>query len=154
MKNKLYQIRYNTDAKNDSERWKLFENGVESFVSGIVVDGYTHTTRDWNEETKEYKGHISCEGYCKVIDGIAYIKAKKDGSAIKRHLLKTISYRILGTTTTFITSYMFGASIELSSVISIGELIIKPILYFIHERLWYKSKFGLINKKIKNFDIY
>lgn len=56
----------------------------------------------------------------------------------KRHLLKTISYRILGTITTIITIYSLGGSITLASMIGIGELLIKPILYLIHERVWYK----------------
>lgn len=144
---KIYQIRYNTNASGEHDRWKLFENGHEHFVSGIIVDGHTRTTKDWHEETQEYKGHISCEGHCEIIDGVAYIKTKRDGSAMKRHILKTISYRIVGTTTTFMTAYAFGASIELSSILSIGELLIKPILYFLHERIWYRSDFGIKNKK-------
>jgi len=58
--------------------------------------------------------------------------------AIKRHLLKTISYRILGTSITVITAYLLGASIEISSLLGVGELLLKPIIYFIHERIWYK----------------
>ena len=148
---KIYQIRYNTVSVDEKERWRLIENGNEQLVSDIFIDGHTYTTKDWVEEIKDYKWHISCEGYCEIIDNIAYIKTKRDGSAVKRHLLKTISYRILGTATTFTTSYMFGGSIELSSAISVGELMIKPILYFIHERLWYKTNFGIKkqNNKIK-----
>jgi uncharacterized membrane protein len=64
----------------------------------------------------------------------------------KRHLLKTISYRIIGTLTTIITIYLLGGSIRLASIIGIGELLIKPLLYLIHERIWYKwIKIG-INK--------
>jgi len=57
---------------------------------------------------------------------------------LKRHILKTITYRILGTLTTVITAYMLGASLEVSSLLGLGELLIKPIIYFFHERLWYK----------------
>jgi uncharacterized membrane protein len=57
---------------------------------------------------------------------------------LKRHILKTISYRILGTLATVITAYALGASIELSSLLGVGELLIKPIIYFLHERFWYK----------------
>jgi uncharacterized membrane protein len=56
----------------------------------------------------------------------------------KRHILKTITYRILGTLTTIITAYLLGASIEVSSLLGLGELLLKPIIYFIHERIWYK----------------
>jgi len=59
-------------------------------------------------------------------------------SPLTRHILKTFSYRILGTLTTVITAYSLGASIEMSSLLGIGELLIKPIIYFLHERIWYK----------------
>lgn len=58
--------------------------------------------------------------------------------AVKRHVLKTISYRVLGTLTTVLTAYTLGVSLELSSLLGIGELMIKPTLYFFHERVWYK----------------
>jgi len=59
-------------------------------------------------------------------------------NGVKRHILKTISYRILGTSITVITAYLLGASIEISSLLGLGELLFKPIIYFIHERIWYK----------------
>lgn len=59
-------------------------------------------------------------------------------NGLKRHVLKTISYRILGTTITVISAYLLGASIEISSLLGLGELLLKPIIYFIHERIWYK----------------
>ena len=62
----------------------------------------------------------------------------------KRHIAKTISYRIIGTSITVITSLVLGASIEIASLLGVGELIIKPLAYFFHERIWYKYiKFGL-----------
>lgn len=57
---------------------------------------------------------------------------------LRRHILKTISYRILGTCTTILTAYLLGVSIELSSLIGVGELLFKPVIYFLHERAWWK----------------
>jgi uncharacterized membrane protein len=57
---------------------------------------------------------------------------------VKRHILKTISYRIIGTLTTVIVAYLLGTSLEVSSLLGLGELILKPILYFLHERIYYK----------------
>jgi len=57
---------------------------------------------------------------------------------IKRHILKTITYRILGTVTTILTALFFGASLQISSLLGISELLLKPIIYFIHERIWFK----------------
>jgi uncharacterized membrane protein len=61
---------------------------------------------------------------------------KNDG--MKRHILKTISYRLIGTLTTIIVAYALGVSLELSSLLGVSELMIKPTLYFFHERAWYK----------------
>lgn len=40
--------------------------------------------------------------------------------------------------TTVLTAYMLGASLTVSSLLGVGELLIKPIIYFIHERIWFK----------------
>jgi uncharacterized membrane protein len=56
---------------------------------------------------------------------------------LKRHILKTITYRILGTITTVTTAYCLGASLTISSLLGVGELLFKPIIYFIHERFWF-----------------
>lgn len=65
----------------------------------------------------------------------------------KRHIAKAITYRIVGTLTTFAISYIFTGSISISSAIGFVELIVKPINYFIHERVWYKwIRFGLTDK--------
>lgn len=66
---------------------------------------------------------------------------------VKRHIAKAITYRIVGTLTTFGISYWFTGSISVSSAIGFVELVVKPVNYFIHERIWYKYiKFGVIPK--------
>ena len=68
----------------------------------------------------------------------------------KRHLAKTITYRILGTATTMILSLVAGLPIKWAALVGVGEIILKPIIYFLHERMWYKwIKFGLIVTKEK-----
>jgi uncharacterized membrane protein len=63
---------------------------------------------------------------------------------IKRHIAKAISYRVVGSLTTFIISYIFTSSFVISSSISFIEIVIKPLNYFLHERVWYKwIKFGI-----------
>ena len=135
---KTFQIRFNTNSTDETNRWRLIENGKEILVSNIIVDGYTSTTKDWIEEINDYKWHISCKGHCTIKDNIAYIQTVKEESVLTRHILKTISYRLLGTLITVTTAYLLGASVQMSSLIGIGELLIKPIVYFLHERIWYK----------------
>lgn len=70
----------------------------------------------------------------------------------KRHLAKTISYRIISTSFGFFAMWLATGSIKIGAAFSIVELIYKPIQYYLHERIWYKwIKYGLeikiINKK-------
>lgn len=65
----------------------------------------------------------------------------------KRHILKSISYRVLGTFITILLTILVGLPIKWAGIVGIGELIIKPIIYFLHERFWYKwIKYGTTNK--------
>lgn len=138
MKIKKFQIRYNTHSTTEENRWRLIENGNEMLVSNIIIDGHTFTTKDWVPELNEYKFHISCEGHCKIVDNIAYITTVKEETVLLRHILKTISYRIFGTLTTVTVALSCGLSLQISSLLGVGELVLKPIIYFFHERMWYK----------------
>jgi uncharacterized membrane protein len=65
----------------------------------------------------------------------------------KRHILKTISWRIIGTLDTMLLSWFITGSWKLGLTIGGVEIITKMVLYFLHERAWYKfSNFG-VNKK-------
>jgi uncharacterized membrane protein len=67
----------------------------------------------------------------------------------KRHLAKTISYRILSTSIGFITMWLVTVSITVGAAFGIIELVWKPIQYYIHERVWYRYiKYGVT--KVEN----
>jgi uncharacterized membrane protein len=137
METKTFQIRFNTHSTNEDNRWRLIEDGEEHLVSNIIINGHTYTTKDWVEELNEFKWHISCEGSYEIKNNIAYITTVKEESVMARHILKTVTYRVLGTLTTILVAYSLGASVELSSLIGVGELLLKPTIYFFHERIWY-----------------
>jgi uncharacterized membrane protein len=62
----------------------------------------------------------------------------------KRHIAKTISWRIIGTLDTIILSGMITGSWITGLAIGGVEVFTKMGLYFFHERAWYKfSKFGV-----------
>ena len=64
----------------------------------------------------------------------------------KRHVLKTVTWRIIGTLDTMIISWIVTGSWQWGLAIGGIEVFTKMILYYFHERAWYKfSKFG-INK--------
>jgi uncharacterized membrane protein len=66
----------------------------------------------------------------------------------KRHIAKTISYRIVSTVIGFLIIWRVSGSIKVGTAFGAVELIYKPIQYYFHERIWYKwIKFGLKEKK-------
>ena len=68
----------------------------------------------------------------------------------KRHLAKTISYRVLSTGLGFLVVWTISGSVTVGSAFGIAELVYKPLQYYIHERVWYKYiKFGLKNNNNK-----
>ena len=63
---------------------------------------------------------------------------------VKRHIAKAISYRLIGSAQTILIGYILTGSLVIASTAGVIELVIKPIIYFLHERLWYKFiKFGV-----------
>ena len=62
----------------------------------------------------------------------------------KRHIAKTISYRVLSTLIGFTIMLVITGSVKFGAAFGIAELVYKPIQYYIHERIWYRwIKYGL-----------
>ena len=67
----------------------------------------------------------------------------------KRHLLKAITWRIVGTLDTMLIAWVISGDPLIGFSIGSAELFTKMILYYIHERVWYKSSFGINKNKEK-----
>ncbi|NRR91009.1 DUF2061 domain-containing protein [Winogradskyella undariae] len=65
----------------------------------------------------------------------------------KRHIAKTITWRILGTLDTLLLSWFISDDITIGLKIGGLELITKMLLYYGHERLWFKSKIKSSNQR-------
>lgn len=61
----------------------------------------------------------------------------------KRHIAKTITWRIVGTLDTIILSWFITGNPITGVKIGGLELFSKMVLYYAHERVWYKSNFGI-----------
>ena len=61
----------------------------------------------------------------------------------KRHIYKTFTWRFIGTLDTIIISWIILGDITVGLQIGGAETITKMILYFFHEKLWYRVNFGL-----------
>lgn len=69
----------------------------------------------------------------------------------KRHIAKTITWRIIASLTTFILAWFFFKDdplvAEKATGVAIAETIIKMALYYFHERVWYKVNFGVSGRE-------
>jgi uncharacterized membrane protein len=59
-----------------------------------------------------------------------------------RSLVKTISWRITGSSATFAISYLISGNWAIASSIALSQLVANTVLYFIHERVWNTIKWG------------
>jgi uncharacterized membrane protein len=67
----------------------------------------------------------------------------------KRHIAKTITWRIIGTIDTIILGWIISGDPTIGLTVGGVELITKMILYYFHERVWYSFNYGL-NKDNSN----
>ena len=75
---------------------------------------------------------------------------KKNGDdSKKRHLAKTVSWRLVGTLDTFLLAWLISGDPITGFQIGIAEVITKMILYYLHERAWYKLNYGLSRRRSK-----
>lgn len=64
-----------------------------------------------------------------------------------RSWVKAVSWRITGTIDTFIVSWVITGEPALALSISGVEVVTKMLLYYGHERIWTRLKFGRVEKK-------
>lgn len=62
---------------------------------------------------------------------------------IARHVLKTITWRIIGTVDTILIGWLVSGDPMVGLTIGSFEVFTKMVLYFIHERVWYKVNLGV-----------
>ena len=63
-------------------------------------------------------------------------------SKIRRSLVKTLTWRVLATTDTFLISWIITGYLTLAASIAGIEVCTKMFLYYGHERGWNKIKWG------------
>jgi adenylylsulfate kinase len=69
-----------------------------------------------------------------------------------RSIIKGISWRIVATTTTILIVYFFFGRLDLAIAAGVVETVLKIALYWGHERVWQRIKFG--RKKIEPFNVW
>ena len=61
----------------------------------------------------------------------------------KRHILKTLTWRSIASLDTLLIAWVVSGDFTTGTSIAGIEIITKMALYYFHERIWYKTKFGL-----------
>ncbi|OAD44613.1 DUF2061 domain-containing protein [Polaribacter atrinae] len=69
---------------------------------------------------------------------------KEDKTSEKplRSVLKALSWRVIGTIDTLIVSYLLTGELSVATSIASIDFLTKLVLYFFHERVWNKIKWG------------
>jgi len=70
----------------------------------------------------------------------------------QRSITKGITWRIVATTTTVIIVYIFFGRLDLAIATGLIESVLKVGLYWAHERLWHKLRWG--QKRIEPFNLW
>jgi len=69
-----------------------------------------------------------------------------------RSIVKGISWRVVATTTTIIIVYVFFGRLDLAIAAGVMETVFKVALYWLHERAWFKIRWG--KKRIEPFNLW
>lgn len=89
-----------------------------------------------------------------IIEQLVYPKKRAQSRAlgkekISRSVLKSISWRIIGTLDTILISYLITGTWTFALSIGAIELVTKMGLYIVHERVWNRIPWG---KSYRNED--
>ena len=68
----------------------------------------------------------------------------------KRHIAKTFTWRFIATGTTIILAWIISGDPMIGLHVGFWEFFLKMLLYYVHERVWYKINFGLLTRKESN----
>ncbi len=67
-----------------------------------------------------------------------------ENESVKRSVVKTVSWRVIATALMFVTVWFFTGAFYVSLVSSVVAGVINTIAYYLHERLWNKTKWGKV----------
>jgi uncharacterized membrane protein len=73
---------------------------------------------------------------------VAALKLKPNSNP-RRSVVKAISWRVVGSIDTAFWGWFFTGSFKIAGSIALFEVVTKLALYYLHERAWSLSRFGL-----------
>lgn len=159
LKNKKYEIlEENTSSKyrkiyrlRDLNDDKLYSLHIQDYREAeFVIDGNLSSTINEigasslysikHPENIEFKTIKSPKKLPKILN----LLDSSGSVSRKRHLFKTFTWRALGTIDTILLSWFISGDPTIGLSIGGAELVTKMILYYFHERAWFRfSKYGI-----------
>lgn len=73
-----------------------------------------------------------------IFDFLLQKRGEKKGDTASKSLIKTISWRVIGTIDTMVIAYALTGEFTVAASIGSIEVFTKMILYYFHERAWNK----------------
>ena len=71
----------------------------------------------------------------------------------RRHALKTLTWRVIGTIDTIIIAWLFLDNVGESLNFGLYDTTLKLVLYYVHEKIWYRIDFGLTTRKNRSIKL-
>ena len=72
------------------------------------------------------------------IDQFLHKRGIRRGDSATKSLLKTVSWRVVGTIDTMVIAYFLTGEVTVAVSIGSVEVFTKLVLYYVHERVWNK----------------
>lgn len=63
----------------------------------------------------------------------------------RRHLAKAVSYRVFGSLATVAIAFVLTGDAAISASIGLADSLAKIGLFYLHERAWYRIKWGVVS---------
>ena len=99
------------------------------------------------QSTKQFIMLFAYYFHERIWDKISWGRNINDEDSNKRSISKMISYKILIIIIGLSVTYALTGDLTLTLLITASKNITSAIVYYIHERIWAKSKWGMIEKE-------
>jgi len=73
-----------------------------------------------------------------IFDFLVHKRGVRRGDSTTKTIIKTISWRVVGTIDTMVIAYVLTGELAVAASIGSVEVVTKMILYYFHERFWNK----------------
>jgi adenylylsulfate kinase len=64
----------------------------------------------------------------------------------KRTFFKTVSWRVLASFTTAGVTFVLTGRLDLAISVGVADSVVKFFIYYLHERMWSRSRYGQIRE--------